>query len=198
MIKSFSKDTAQVTRLSIKTGTEGCYAYFYPAIYQLTLIQDDVEKKIELGFSRSRLLERLLQSPGEVVTREELMSHAWPGRVVGQGSLNQQIYTLRQALNDEKTSDIIQTLPRRGYQFNAHYVLEQVDEPVETSAPVPSQVDAPVVGPVSWRTRAKRFAPASFFALGLMAFGAAGYLYQCTPPERCSTIEEVQQDVSSG
>lgn len=92
-----------VACLIIRTGRSDCYAHFYPALYQLTLIKSGIEEKIDLGYSGSRLLERLLQEPGEVVSRDELMNHAWADRVVGQGSLNQQIYTLRQILSDEKS-----------------------------------------------------------------------------------------------
>ena len=80
-----------ITCRVIKTGRGDWHAHFYPALYQLTLVKDGVEEKVDLGYSGSRLLERLLQEPGEVVSREELMNHAWADRVVGQGSLNQQI-----------------------------------------------------------------------------------------------------------
>lgn len=113
---------ATLSCLMIKTGRADCHAHFYPALYQLILVSAAREEKIDLGFSGSRLLERLLLAPGEVVAREELMSHAWADRVVGQGSLNQQVYTLRQVLSDEKNRDIIQTLPRRGYMFNPNYL----------------------------------------------------------------------------
>lgn len=212
MDTSTSDISAKVARLTIKTGADGCYAYFCPALYQLTVVRDNVEKKIDLGFSSSRLLERLIQTPGEVVTREELMSHAWPGRVVGQGSLNQQIYTLRQALSDETARDIIQTLPRRGYQFNAHHLLEQpaaLAEPPEQSVPYevdtastlsdPEEVSAterakPLSDPTHIRGRIQRFLPVSFFALGLIAFAAAGMLYQCDPPVECSTADSLLHD----
>lgn len=120
----------------IRTGRGDCHAHFYPALYQLTLLKDGLEEKIDLGYSGSRLLERLLQEPGEVVSREELMNHAWADRVVGQGSLNQQIYTLRQVLGDEKSREIIQTLPRRGYLFNPGYLVcpPSCEEPAEVDA----------------------------------------------------------------
>ncbi|WP_412130248.1 winged helix-turn-helix domain-containing protein [Cellvibrio mixtus] len=97
-------------------------------MYQLTLVKNGIEEKIDLGFSGSRLLERLVRNPGEVVDRDDLMSHAWSGRVVGQGSLNQQIYTLRQILADEKEREIIQTLPRRGYLLNPKFVDISIEQ----------------------------------------------------------------------
>ncbi len=110
------------TCLVIRTGNPNCLAHFYPELYQLTLVKNGIEEKVDLGFSGSRLLERLARSPGDVVDRDELMRHAWAGRVVGQGSLNQQIYTLRQILADENAREIIQTLPRRGYFLNPNFV----------------------------------------------------------------------------
>ena len=126
----------------LKTGQAGCMARFDRALYQLVLTHEENEDILDLGFSGSRVLERLLQAPGEVVSREELMTYAWEGRVVGQGSLNQQIYTLRQALFDS-SNQIIQTLPRRGYLFNPQYLSIEERKPVETGSvlielPVPS------------------------------------------------------------
>ncbi|HBZ94960.1 MAG TPA: CadC family transcriptional regulator [Pseudomonas sp.] len=137
---------SNIACLIIRTGRSDCYAHFYPALYQLTLVKSGIEEKIDLGYSGSRLLERLLQEPGEVVSRDELMNHAWADRVVGQGSLNQQIYTLRQILGDEKSREIIQTLPRRGYLLNPNYLvyppsiddIGEVSEPLDTPAPAPA------------------------------------------------------------
>lgn len=131
----------------LKTGRNGCSARFDHALYQLELSHaDGNQKKVDLGFSGSRVLERLLHAPGEVVSREELMSYAWENRVVGQGSLSQQIYTLRQLLYDGR-NQIIQTLPRRGYLFNPQYLHAAVlpppahlpSEPVPTPAPAARQ-----------------------------------------------------------
>ncbi|MEL7560557.1 transcriptional regulator [Stutzerimonas chloritidismutans] len=125
----------------LKTGHAGCVARFDRARYQLVLTHEENEDTLDLGFSGSRVLERLLHVPGEVVSREELMTYAWEGRVVGQGSLNQQIYTLRQALFDSG-NQIIQTLPRRGYLFNPQYLRARETKPAEANA-VPAEFPAP-------------------------------------------------------
>lgn len=165
--------------LAIRTGRANCAARFYPALYQLMLVRNGVEEKVDLGFSGSRLLERLVRNPGEVVTRDELMSHAWSDRVVGQGSLNQQIYTLRQVLGDEKNREIIQTLPRRGYLLNPNYLLpEKVDEPEQ---PADEPVDNALPGLADLVARpvvygANRFLP--FALLGLLGLGWLSWFYQ--------------------
>lgn len=121
----------------LKTGRVGCVARFDRALYQLELSQEEGRKTLDLGFSGSRVLERLLQSPGDVVSREELMRYAWENRVVGQGSLSQQIYTLRQILFDG-CNQIIQTLPRRGYLFNPQYLHSAQAPSVPKSAQAPA------------------------------------------------------------
>ncbi|MBA1276319.1 MULTISPECIES: transcriptional regulator [Pseudomonadaceae] len=132
----------------LKTGRDGCSARFDRALYQLVLNHDEHEETLDLGFSGSRVLERLLHSPGEVVSREELLNYAWEGRVVSQGSLNQQIYTLRQALFDGR-NQVIQTLPRRGYLFNPqHLIVEQPASPANsatTSVPTAPEEPAAVL-----------------------------------------------------
>lgn len=136
----------------IKTGHEDCPACFDPALFQLHLIRNGETKQIDLGYAGSRLLARLAQEPGVVVSREELIMYAWSDRVVGQGSLNQQIYTLRQALGDEKSRRIIQTLPRRGYLLNPQCVLNALPE-ASTGHPVPP-------APVAEEARPEAAAPA--------------------------------------
>lgn len=173
----------------IKTGRADCHAHFYPALYQLTLVKAGSEEKVDLGFSGSRLLERLLRSPGEVVAREELMNHAWSDRVVGQGSLNQQVYTLRQVLGDEKTRAIIQTLPRRGYLFNPNYLMD----PPAISAP--AAVDdggatVPADRPSSRHHRDRgRVSLAMLGGLGLLGLSLLGYLYQSNASARLLSSE---------
>ncbi len=60
----------------------------------------------------------LVQNPGKVLTRKELLTNVWADTFVDENSLAQSISALRRAL-EEKPSDnnYITTLPGRGYQF---------------------------------------------------------------------------------
>ena len=62
----------------------------------------------------------LVQNPGKVVSRDELLKNVWPDTFVDENSLAQSISALRRAL-DEKPGDnsYVVTLPGRGYQFVA-------------------------------------------------------------------------------
>lgn len=176
----------------IRTGRSDCYAHFYPALYQLTLAKSGIEEKIDLGYSGSRLLERLLQKPGEVVSREELMNHAWADRVVGQGSLNQQIYTLRQVLGDEKSREIIQTLPRRGYLLNPnHLVVPSAGDAADPSGAAP---DVPAAPPAFLRRHSRQRASwlillSLFSIIGIALFLT---LYRISQPDDLYSSEMTQ------
>jgi len=60
----------------------------------------------------------LVQNPGRVISRDELLKGVWPDTFVDENSLAQSISALRRAL-EEKPGDnsYIVTLPGRGYQF---------------------------------------------------------------------------------
>src|SRR6516165_11014786 len=65
-----------------------------------------------------RILVFLLEHPGEVVTKEQLMKQVWPDSFVEEGNLNRNVSTLRKALG-ERPSDhrYIETIPKTGYRF---------------------------------------------------------------------------------
>jgi DNA-binding winged helix-turn-helix (wHTH) protein/tetratricopeptide (TPR) repeat protein len=60
----------------------------------------------------------LVQNPGRLLTRDELLKNVWPDTFVDENSLAQSISALRRAL-EEKPGDnnYVVTLPGRGYQF---------------------------------------------------------------------------------
>jgi transcriptional activator of cad operon len=66
------------------------------------------------------LLVHLANRPGEVVTREALLSAIWPTVVVGDDSLTQAIIKLRKALEaDPDKPAYIQTVTKKGYRLIA-------------------------------------------------------------------------------
>ena len=84
-----------------------------------------------------RILALLLESPGEVLTREELRKKIWPeGTYVEfDGSVNTALMKLRTALNDNADNPIfIETVPRKGYRFIAPVELCKLEAPSITTA----------------------------------------------------------------
>ena len=77
----------------------------------------------------------LLEHANEVVTREELQRQLWPSEtfVDFDHGLNKAIAKLREALDDPKIpSRLIETLPRRGYRFNAetNWIPPRISSPI--------------------------------------------------------------------
>ncbi len=64
------------------------------------------------------ILEYLLRRPGQVVSKAELFSALWPGVSVSAGVLKTYIWEIRKALDHTRgSSQLVETLPRRGYRF---------------------------------------------------------------------------------
>jgi DNA-binding winged helix-turn-helix (wHTH) protein/TolB-like protein/Tfp pilus assembly protein PilF len=78
----------------------------------------------------------LADRPGQVVSREALLSAIWPGVVVSDGSLTQVVIKLRKALGDDpEKSAYIQTIAKGGYRLVAPVV--RLAE--SSTAPVPAK-----------------------------------------------------------
>ncbi|HYL78630.1 MAG TPA: winged helix-turn-helix domain-containing protein [Bryobacteraceae bacterium] len=77
--------------------------------------------KVKLQQKPFQVLYRLLQTPGELVTRMELAQLLWPElHVIFDGSLNTAVNALRRALNDPwRNPRFIETRPGIGYRFVA-------------------------------------------------------------------------------
>ena len=102
-------------------------------IYEVSLQSGEVRKaglRIRVQQQPLKLLEVLLERPGEVVTREELRSRVWPNESFGDfdQALNIAIGKLRNALGDSAENPrFIETLPKRGYRFIADVAVIAVD-----------------------------------------------------------------------
>ena len=94
--------------------------------------------RIRLQDQPLRILEMLLEHPGQVVTREELRARLWPSNsfVDFDHGLNKAINKLREALGDSaETPRYIETLARRGYRFLGELHREQ--EPIRALLVMP-------------------------------------------------------------
>lgn len=117
--------------------------------------------KIHLQEQPFEVLLTLLESPGEIVTREQLRQRLWPqGTFVEfDHALNTAVKKIRAALCDDAASPrYVETIPRRGYRFLA---------PLDTSQPTGPQLSAESV------VRASRLAPWRRFRSAILAFTIA-------------------------
>ena len=77
-------------------------------------------KPIHLGPTEFRLLRFLMQHPGRVFSREQLLDQVWGHDVyVEVRTVDVHIRRLRKALNAEKTADLIRTVRAAGYALDA-------------------------------------------------------------------------------
>jgi DNA-binding winged helix-turn-helix (wHTH) protein len=75
---------------------------------------------LRIGGRALDLLTALVERPGEVVSKRELMARVWAGVVVDEGSLKVNMAALRRALGDDPAAaQYIATVTGRGYRFVA-------------------------------------------------------------------------------
>lgn len=78
------------------------------------------EKEIHLGPTEFRLLDHLIQHPGRVFSREQLLNAVWGSDVfVEVRTVDVHIGRLRKALNKYKQGDVIRTVRSAGYSLDA-------------------------------------------------------------------------------
>jgi DNA-binding winged helix-turn-helix (wHTH) protein len=114
--------------------------------------------RVKLPRQSFQILQKLLERPGELVTRDELRQALWPGDtyVDFDHGVNNSVKRIRDALGDSPDAPrYIETLPRLGYRF-----VGSIDEaPVVPVPVVSSAAPEEVARPARWRWR--------FFLLGL-------------------------------
>src|SRR6478609_8536259 len=102
--------------------------------YEVSLQSGEVRKggvKIRVQQQPMKLLEILLERPGEVVTREELRGRVGADESFGDfdQAVNIAIGKLRSALGDSAENPrYIETLPKRGYRFIAEVSVVTEDD----------------------------------------------------------------------
>jgi len=83
---------------------------------------------VDLGSRSLDLLIALVERPGEVLSRRELIAHAWPGLVVDEANLRVNIASLRKCLGEGKDgARYIVNLPGRGYSFVAPVTRARIE-----------------------------------------------------------------------
>ena len=76
------------------------------------------DDEIELRPKSFNVLRYLVENPGRVVTKDELIRAVWKDVFVTDDSLVQCVREIRHALKDD-AQQLVKTIPRRGYLFNA-------------------------------------------------------------------------------
>ena len=121
--------------------------------------------RIKLQDQPFRVLELLLETPGQVVSREDLRKRLWDHDtyVDFDHSLNISINKLRDALSDAAaTPRFIETLPKRGYRFIAPVAVEELGSVTKSSpAPAIDSASSPIAEPLATQVAAAAGSPAT-------------------------------------
>ena len=145
--------------------------------FELDLRAGELRKrgvKLRLQGQPLQVLAILLESAGNLVTREELRSQLWPADtfVDFDHSLHNAIARIREALADSaETPRYIETLPRRGYRFIAQVEQVRAELPL-----APSENGNQTGQKVAATTRAKPRMALAFTLLALVAVGSVFWL----------------------
>src|SRR5215472_12198168 len=103
-------------------------------------------RPMELGGRAFDVLVVLIGANGAVVSKEELMSRVWPGRIIEDNNLHAQIKALRKAFSDH---DLIRTIVGRGYQFRGEVRARRFNESEGAEPGTASQISGPPRAPTN-------------------------------------------------
>jgi DNA-binding winged helix-turn-helix (wHTH) protein/Flp pilus assembly protein TadD len=123
----------------------------------------DRGEHVALGPKVVATLLALVERPGTLLTKNELLDRIWPEGYVDEANLTQNVHVLRKTLRARWNVEAIETIPRRGYRFNASVSRR------ETATIVPAR--APSVRRAAWRVAV------AAAALVVTALAAAASLY---------------------
>jgi predicted ATPase/DNA-binding winged helix-turn-helix (wHTH) protein len=108
------------------------------------------ERAVRIGGRALEILLALVERPGELLTKDELVARAWPTVVVDEGNLRAQIALLRRALNDGRDgARYVIAVPGRGYRFVAPVVHSRLPTALPAIAPVVAERSQRLPKPIS-------------------------------------------------
>lgn len=88
------------------------------------------------------LLEALVDRPGRLVEKQELLDRVWEGTSVGEANLTVQVSKLRRLLGETEQRVFIETVPTRGYRFLVPVRVVAPAAPAFERPPAPMTEDA--------------------------------------------------------
>lgn len=87
--------------------------------------------RVRIGGRALDLLTALVEQPGEIVSKRQLMARAWPKAVVDEGNLKVNMAALRRVLGDQAgAAQYVATVTGRGYRFVAPVRTEALPDPL--------------------------------------------------------------------
>jgi len=95
-------------------------------LFPMQRLLTQADRRVQLGSRAFDILVALLERPGELVTKEELIAKVWPNTFVAPANLAVHISALRRVLGDRcQESRYVLNIPGRGYRFIAAVTVEK-------------------------------------------------------------------------
>lgn len=110
-----------------------------------TLFHIPTQESLSLSISSGRLFEQLLNSEGEILARDTLLTEVWDkyGLRGSNSNLNQYLSILRRALAAYGCENLIITIPKMGIRLNTEIKIERELPPApEFIASLPEKISA--------------------------------------------------------
>lgn len=155
------------------------------------------DREVPLTPKALDLLMVLLESPGRVVMRQELLDRVWTGVAVSYEALSFQISEIRRALGDQ--ADLIRTIPKSGYMWTG--ATPDVIDPTsirEKANSLAREDQASGLGVAAVSSAVPRAARKRSLLWGLPAIlallGTAGWLISKTFQKRLEWVESFTDD----
>jgi DNA-binding winged helix-turn-helix (wHTH) protein len=127
-VQSPHTDQLKPSKPAGATTSEVSFGPFRLLAAQFLLLEDD--KPVPLGSRALEMLIVLLERPGELVSKQELMARVWPNLFVEPANLTVHISALRRRLRDGRDGNrFIINIPGRGYRFVAPVTVSDISEP---------------------------------------------------------------------
>jgi TolB-like protein/DNA-binding winged helix-turn-helix (wHTH) protein/cytochrome c-type biogenesis protein CcmH/NrfG len=169
-------------------------------VFELDGVAGELRKngaRVRVSGQPLRVLELLVQRPGDLVTRGELRNELWPADtfVDFEHNLNTAVKRLRAALGDSADSPrFIETVPRRGYRFLAPVELVEPTRVADVAAAATSPVAKEVTGsPAASLTASapRRWWPAVAGGVLMVALGTVMYWASRPRPVAAGPIRSI-------
>lgn len=144
-------------------------------------------KRVRMPRKAFRVLESLMRSPEQLITKEQLIDQVWEGRIVSDTAITTVLGELRQALGESSRVPVfIETVHGRGYKFAKSVEVRTLQSPTPEQSEQNSAVEQP---------RQVRMTPRWLTAAGLIAvlsialwFFASGFQPDARPFERLDAV----------
>jgi non-specific serine/threonine protein kinase len=109
--------------------------------WELDLARDELRMRgvpVPLGCRAFQIFAVLVQSAGEVVTRDDLMRRVWPGAIVEENTLEVHISAVRKALGPDRGT--LRTSFGRGYRLVGDWTIRKESTPADPVALDPARM----------------------------------------------------------